>query len=122
MAGGGDAIAVHGHTAGGGDFGTDLVLRQDAAVPGLGALAEFYLDHPDLWLSCLLGEAFRIEIALLVTAAEIAAAQFPDKVAAMFAMVGADAAFSGVMGEVAHPGATIQRADGVGAERAETHR
>lgn len=43
-------------------------------------------------------------------------------VAAVLAVVGADAAFAGVVVEAAELRALVERADGVGAERAEAHR
>ncbi|MCY1517498.1 hypothetical protein D9M68_521800 [compost metagenome] len=91
-------------------------------MAGLGALAELDLDHPHLWVARLFGEALGVERAVLGAAAEIAAAQFPDQVAAVLAVVGADAAFAGVVVEAAEPRALVQRADRVGAERAEAHR
>ena len=60
--------------------------------------------------------------AVGVAATEIARADFPDDVAAVFAVIGAVAAFAGVVGEIAFLGAAVERADGVGAERAEAHR
>src|SRR5699024_4447194 len=93
-----DTVAVARNAAHGGDLRSDLVLRQDAAVAGLGALAELDLDHPHLRLLRLGGEALRIECAVLGAAAEVAAAQLPDQVAAMLAVVRADAAFAGVVG------------------------
>lgn len=60
-------------------------------------------------------------MAVAGTAAEVAAAQFPGQVAAVFAVVGADAAFAGVVGEVTQLGALVERADRVGAQRAEAH-
>lgn len=88
----------------------------------LGTLAQFHLDHLHLWIHCLLGEALRIEAPLFVAAAKVTAAQFPDQITAVLAMITADAAFAGVVGEVAELGATIERTDRVGAERAEAHR
>jgi hypothetical protein len=117
-----DAVLAHGHAAGAGDFRGDLVLGQDAAVAGLGALAELDLDHLHLRIAGLGGEALGVEAAVVGAAAEVAAAQLPHQVAAVLAVVGADAALAGVVVEVAEPGALVQRADGVGAERAEAHR
>ncbi|MCY1179726.1 hypothetical protein D9M73_201400 [compost metagenome] len=90
-------------------------------MAGFGALAELDLDHPHLRGAGLGGEAFRVELAVTGAAAEVAATQFPDQVAAVLAVVGADAAFAGVVIEVAELGALVERADGVGAEGAETH-
>ncbi|MOA29319.1 hypothetical protein D3C78_1503270 [compost metagenome] len=91
-------------------------------MAGLGALAHLDFDHPHLRVLCLGGEALRVETSVGGAAAEIAAAQLPGQVAAVFAVIGADAAFTGVMGEVAEFGALVQCPNGVGAQRAETHR
>ena len=63
-----------------------------------------------------------IEAAVAVAAAEIAGADFPDDVAAVLAVIGADAALAGVVREAALLGAGVQRAHRVGAERAKAHR
>ncbi len=116
-----DAVFAHQDAAGVGDFLGDLVLGQDPAMAGLGALAHLDLDHPHLRRLRLCGEAFRVEAPVGGAAAEVAAAELPGQVAAVFAVIGADAAFAGVVGEVAELGALVQRANGVGAERAEAH-
>ena len=59
-------------------------------------------------------ELLGAERAVGVAAAEIARADFPDDVAAVLAMIGAVAAFAGVVGEIAFLGAGVERADGVG--------
>src|SRR5262249_27123132 len=46
----------------------------------------------------------------------------PDDVAALLLVVGREAAFARVMGEAALPGAGVERADGVRAQRAKAHR
>ena len=95
--------------------GADLGRRQYAAVARLGALAQLELDHLDLRIGRGRGEALGREAAVRVAAAEIAGADLPDDVAAVFAVVGAEAALAGVMREAAELGALVQRADGVGA-------
>jgi len=116
------AVLVHRHATCRGDLRGDLVPRQNAAVARLGALAQFHLDHLHLRIHRLLDEALRIEAPLFVAATEVTAAQFPDQVTAVLAVITADAAFAGIVGEVAELGTTIERADRVGAERAKTHR
>ncbi|MNZ28874.1 hypothetical protein D3C78_461140 [compost metagenome] len=91
-------------------------------MAGLGALAHLDLDHPHLWAARLGGEAFGVETPVRRAAAEVATAQFPDQVATVLAVIGADAAFAGVMVEIAQLGALVEGADGVGAERAKAHR
>src|SRR3546814_7633051 len=54
-------------------------------------------------------------------AAEISAGDLPDQVAAMAAMIGADASFARVLGEAAQLRALVQGHDRVGAERPEAH-
>ncbi|MNZ24029.1 hypothetical protein D3C78_411640 [compost metagenome] len=121
MAGWRDAVLTHDNAAGLGDFPGDLVLGQDAAVAGLGALAHLDLDHPHLRAARLGGKTLGVEAPVRCAAAEVAAAQFPHQVAAVFAVVGADAAFAGVMVEVAQLGPLVERADGIGTQRAKAH-
>src|SRR5471032_1474206 len=90
-------------------------------MAGFCALAHLDFDHAYLRVLRLRGEAFRVEAAVAGAAAEVATAQFPGQVAAVFAVVRADAAFAGVVGKVAELGALVQRANGVGAQRAEAH-
>uniref|UniRef100_A0A1I8ACY5 Phenol hydroxylase n=1 Tax=Steinernema glaseri TaxID=37863 RepID=A0A1I8ACY5_9BILA len=59
VGGGRDAVFAGRYTARGGDLGAHLVPRQDAAVAGLGALAELDLDHLHLRVAGLFGEALR---------------------------------------------------------------
>ncbi len=77
-------------------------------------LAELNLDHLDLIIGGLFGKALWVERAILVPAPEIARADFIDQVTPALAVVAADPAFAGVMGEPAHLGALVQRCDCVG--------
>src|SRR3546814_6333274 len=86
------------------------------------ALAELDLDHLDLLVLRAVAEAFGVEAAACIAAAEIAAAELPHDVAAVGAMIGAEAAFAGVVVEIAQPRAEIERLDRPRAERAEAHR
>lgn len=90
-------------------------------MAGLGALAHLDFDHPHLRRPGLRREAFRVEATVAGAAAKVTAAQLPGQVATVFPVIGADAAFAGVMGEIAELGALVQRADGVGAEGTKTH-
>src|SRR5690554_4424845 len=88
----------------------------------LGPLTELELNHLDLRLTGLLGEALRVKVAVSVPAAKVAATQFPDQVSAMFEMVGADGALASVVGKVAQLRPLVQGQDGIGTERAKAHR
>ena len=90
-------------------------------MTGLGALRHFYLDHLHLGRLGLLGEFVGIEVTGRITAAEIAGADFPDQVAAVFAVIGRDRALAGVMREAAHLRPTVQCAYRVRRQRPETH-
>jgi len=90
-------------------------------MAGLGALAELYLHHLDLFERRSLGEPLSAKTAVRPAAAEIARTDLPDQVAAHFAVISADAAFSGIVGESALLCAAIQRADRVRAQRPEAH-
>src|SRR6202023_888015 len=85
-----DAVLVHGDAADPGYLLGHFGRRQDAAMAGLGALADLELDHLDLIVGCDAGEFFRIERAVAVAATEIAGADLPDQVAAVLAMIRAD--------------------------------
>src|ERR1700719_931549 len=117
-----DAVDALRYAAGRGNLGADLGGGQHAAVAWLGALAELELDHLDLVALGVLREFLGAERAVGLAAAEIARADFPDDVAAVFAMIRAVAAFAGIVGEIAFLGADVERADGVRAERAKAHR
>ena len=114
-------VLTYSHTAGGSDFRADLVCRQNPAVAGLGALAELDFDHLHLRAARLLGEALRVEVAVCGAATKVAAADFPDQVAAMLAVVRADAALAGVMGKAAKACALVECGNRVGTERAKAH-
>src|SRR5580704_12948153 len=109
-----DAVDALRYAAGRGNLGADLGGGQHAAVAGLGALAELELDHFYLVVLGVLGEFLGAERAVGIAAAEIARADFPDDVAVVFLMIGAIAAFAGVVGEIAFLGSAVQRQDGVG--------
>ncbi len=121
MAGGRDTILARLDAANGGDFRGHLGGRQNAAMAGLGALGEFHLDHFDLRLSGGLAEFLGRKAAVKIAAAEIAGRDFPDDVASRFTVIGAEAAFAGVMGEIADLGAAVEGADGIGGQRAIAH-
>ena len=99
----------------------DLRPRQHAAMAGLRALGDLDFDHLDLVEPGGLGETFGCECAVVVAAAEITTADFPDDVAAKLAMVGRQHALTGIVGEIAEPGALVQGKNSVGAEGAEAH-
>src|ERR1700733_1853232 len=117
-----DAVDARRHAAGGGDLGTDLGAGQHTAVAGLGSLAELELDHLDLVAPGVRLKFLGAEGAVAVAAAEITGADFPDDVAAVFTVIRTVAALPRIVGKIAFTGAGIERADRVGAQRAETHR
>lgn len=90
-------------------------------MAGLCTLAQLEFDHLDLRICRLFGEADRIETAIGSAASEIAAANFPDKVATIFAVIGADAAFTRIVREVPETRALVERTNGVRAQRPEAH-
>jgi hypothetical protein len=69
-------------------------------VARLGALRELDLDHLHLVEGGIFGEARAVELAVGIAAAEVAAADFPDQVAAVLAVVARDRALAGVVEEV----------------------
>src|SRR6185312_1345487 len=97
MAGWRHAVPPDGNPPRGGDFGRDLGAWQDAAVPGLGALGQLDFDHADIVAPGHVGKALLREAAVVIAAAEVARADVPDEIAAVFQMVCADPSFAGVM-------------------------
>ena len=117
----GNAVLPHRHPAGLRDLAAHFGGRQYAAVAGLGALAQFELDHLDLIVRGRLREFVGAEAAVGIAAAEITGADLPDDVAAHLAVIPAEPALPRVMREAAALGAAIERTDRVGAQRAEAH-
>ena len=66
------AVHPHGHAARGRYLCGDLGAGQHAAVPGLGALAQFKLNHLHLRIACIGGKFVGIERAVLIAATKIA--------------------------------------------------
>ena len=91
-------------------------------MAGLGALAQLELDHLRLRVAGIGLEALGAETAVIVAAAKVARADFPDQVAAVDAVVLADRAFAGVVRKAAAFGAAVQSQDRVSTQGAETHR
>ncbi len=77
----------------------------------LGALAQFELDHFDLICRCLLRKAIGVELTFSITAAEIAARDFPDDIATFHSVIGTDAAFTRIMAEAAELRASVECSD-----------
>src|SRR5947207_4826975 len=117
-----DAVLAHRDAPDLGNLFRNLGRRQHPAMPGLGALADLELHHLDLTVGCDALKFVRIEAAVAVAATEIAGADLPDDVAAILAVIGADAALAGIVREAAFFRPRIERAYRVGAERAKAHR
>ncbi len=100
VVGGGEDVLADRHEAGLGDLLGDLGARQDAAVPGLGALGHLDLDHLHLVVGGVLLEQLGAEVAVGGAAPEVAGADLPDHVAAGLEVVLGQPALTGVVGEV----------------------
>jgi len=109
------------HATGAGDLCADLGRRQHAAVAGLCALRELDFYQFYLWITRLPREMLGVKISVGIAAAKITGANFPDKVAACLTMIGRDGTLAGIVGKAAHPGTAIERANGIGRERAKAH-
>src|SRR5690606_7134145 len=116
-----DAVRPRRHAARLGDLLGDLGRGQHPAMARLRALGQLDLDHPDLLARRIGDEALLVEAALGVAAAEVAAADLPDEVAAELAVVAGDRALARVVRETPELGAAIERPDRVGRQRAEAH-
>ena len=90
-------------------------------MTGLGTLAHLDFNHAYLRVLRLNRKAFGVEASVSGTATEIAAAQLPGQVAAVFAVVRADAAFTGIVGKVAKLGALVEGANRIRAQGAKAH-
>jgi hypothetical protein len=110
-----------GHAPHGGDLRRDLGRGQHAADPRLRALGELERHALDRRVGGLVGEPGRVEPTVGRAGAEVAAAQLPHQVAAVEVVAG-QAALAGVVGEPARRRADVERAQGVGRQRAEAHR
>src|SRR5690606_37152088 len=106
-----DAVRPRRHAARLGDLFGDLGRGQHPAMARLRALGQLDLDHPDLLARRIGDEALLVEAALGVAAAELAAADLPDEVAAELAVVAGDRALARVVRETPELGAAIERPD-----------
>ena len=86
-----------------------------------GALAQLQLDHLHLRVQRVGLEAFGVEAAVVVAAAEVTRANLPDQITAVHPVVLRDRAFTRVVGKATHLGALVQRQHRVGRQRAKTH-
>src|SRR6516165_4916466 len=108
-----NTIDAHRHAARRGDFHADLCRGQYAAVTGLGALAEFQLDHFHLLAACVVFEFLGAKCAVWIAATEVTGANLPNNVAAVFTMISTVAALASIVREIPFLGAYVQRANGV---------
>ena len=122
MLGGRYAIDANWNTARRGDFWANLLTGKNATVAGLGTLAQLQFDHLDLRVGSIVCKADWVEITLLGPTTEIAAANFPNEIAAILAVVGTYPAFAGVVGKISQPGALVKRSNSIGAQGTEAHR
>lgn len=90
-------------------------------MPRLRTLAQLDLDHLDLRACGLFGKTLWVEKSGFRPTTEIPAADFPDKIAAVLAVVGTYSAFAGVVGEPAQLCTLVQGSNGIGAQRTEAH-
>ena len=101
--------------------GVTLGPGKHAAVAGLGALAELEFNQFDLRVGGIGGKLVGIEAAVVIAAAKVARADFPDQIAAVHAVVGGDGALARVMRKAAALGAGVQRQNGIGAQGPKAH-
>ena len=109
--------------------GTPRVLAISAVILAFGSTPPWpglapWLSLTSIIFTCGLGrlarEGVRVERPSARAAAEIAGRDLPDDVAAVFAVIAADRALAGIVGETAQLGAPIERHDRVAADGAET--
>ena len=116
-----DALLADRHASVAGDLLADLRGGEHATDAGLGALAQLDRDALHQIVGCLVRELIRIERAVFGASAEVAGADLPNHVGAT-KMIRSQPTFARVVGEPTLAGAVVQRAQGVGRQRAEAHR
>ena len=114
------AVLPHRDPANRRDLRRHLRGRKNPAHPGLRALTELDLDRTYVVAVHSLAETRHVETAIRRAAAEIARPDLPDESAAVI-VIGRDPAFSRVVQATRERRATVHRADGPRAQRAETH-
>ncbi len=110
------------HAASPGHLRVDLGSGQQPAESGLRSLRDLDRDGLDLVELGSLGELVRVEVAVGSAATEVRRGDLPDEVATVLAVVLADRPLPGVVCEAALRGATVERLDRIGRQRAEAHR
>src|SRR3974390_21108 len=108
-----DAIPANRDASGGSDLRRHLGPGKHAAMARLCALAEFDFHHLDLRFIRLFGKLLRRKASVAIAAAEIAAADLPDDVAAMPLMVPTKPTLARVMRKSASLRSKIQSEDRV---------
>ena len=116
-----DTVHPDQHAACGGDFGRHFRAGQYPAVARLGTLAEFDFHHLDLGVARVGAEFVGIEAAVVVTAAKISRADFPDQVAPILAVMHRNRPLAGVVCKTTAFGARVERQNRVRAQGTETH-
>ena len=116
-----DAVDTHRDAARLGNLWRDLGRGQHPAMSRLGPLAEFDLDHLDLFKAGRLAKLVRVEGPVIVAAAEITRSHLKDQISATFLVIFADRPLASVVSKSAHPRTGVQCKDCVGAQRAEAH-
>src|SRR5690606_16503870 len=96
--------------------------RQDAAMTGFRHLRQFDFNHFYTGMFHLISESFRIEIPVMMPAAEIAGTDLPPHITTTFEVVFGKPPFAGIMIKPPNLSTLIQRHDGIFAQRTVTHR
>ena len=101
---GADGIGAGPDAADAGDFLGHLHGREDAALAGLGPLAEFDLEHPHLGMGRNRREFRLVEPAGLVTYAVLGGTDLEHQIRAAFEVPGRQSALTGIQPALAQPG------------------
>ncbi len=112
---------MHGNAADGGDLRRHLDRRQDAALAGLGALAELELEHLHLIECCDLAQAVVVERAIQRAHPVFGGADLEDDIAAALQVIRRKAAFAGVQPASRHLRAPGERTHRRRRQRAVAH-
>ena len=86
-----------------------------------GALGKFDFDHFHLIGTGVSCKALRIKRAIVVAAAKVTRAYFPDEITSMLSVIAGNRAFTSIVIETTFTSARIERLDSVARKRTETH-
>ena len=114
-------IHTHRHATCSGNLGRHFRPWQHTALAWLGALAEFELNHFDLWVAGVNAKFFGVKTAIIVATTKVTRSNLPHQITTMHTVVLADRAFACIVRKAAAFSAVVQRQNGIGAQSTKAH-